>query len=362
MDDGEIEVDDIGADFREALSSLREEAPPDPTPPPEAAPEQPEAESGPARDEQGRFASKPKTESPPVPKTEGQAEPEAKPASAEAAPVSPPRSWKPEAKAAFLALPPEVQKQVIESQAEIDKQAQDFTPKAQRLEQLEALIAPHKERWALNGVSETQAIQQLLAASDYLERDPVNAIHYLMRSTGVTLQHLTGQGGQQPAQQQPQGAHPLERQVQQITQYLTQQQQEANRQKEAEKHEQESAVQSEIDAFASDPKNVYFDNVKEDMAILIRAGRAKDLSEAYDMAIWARPDIRKLVTAAERAEEAKRQAAENQKRVAQARSAGGSVIGSPGLGKPAPRASSPNIVDDIRGDVVDALKAVRENS
>ena len=356
MADGEQEPltydDDIAGDIRSAFDTLKtDDPPPEVTALVEAQPETTEAEAGPARDERGRFASKTPEQAPDL-KSAATPEPEAQqPASAETAPVTPPRHWKPEAKAAFLALTPELQKQVIEQQQAFDKEAEEFKPQAQRLKDYDALIAPHKERWALAGVSETQAMQQLLAASDYLERDPVNAIAYLMQQYGVTPQHFGVQPGQ-PQQQQARQSDPLAQQVQQITRYLQSQQQEQDQRVERE-------VQTEIEKFAADPKNIYFDNVSEDMRVFLLSKRANTLEEAYDMAIWARPDLRKLVTAAERAEEAKKQAAANQQKVDAARRASVSVTGSPGAGKPAPSQSSSG-PDDIRADVLRARDQLRQ--
>jgi hypothetical protein len=72
---------------------------------------------------------------------------------------------------------------------------------------------------------------------------------------------------------------------------------------------QESAVQSEIEKFASDPKNEFFQAVKDDMAQLLQTGIVQNLHDAYEKAVWARPDIRKTLVDRQRTE-AERQAAQ----------------------------------------------------
>jgi len=144
-------------------------------PPPEPDPERLSGN----RDEKGRFAAK---EAAPAEKSsEETAAPQTEQAAAEPAEVLPPRNWKPEAKAAFLALSPEVRQAVLDHQAEIDRAQQEFQPKAQFLEKIQTVLAPHKDRWALNGADEIAAIQQLAAASEMLDRDPVNTLLALAR-------------------------------------------------------------------------------------------------------------------------------------------------------------------------------------
>lgn len=346
MADGEI--DDIAGDIRASMAELSGGEISAPAPvvatPPEPIAETP-APRPDGRDEKGRFA--PKTSeiaaAPTIDKPQQ---------SAEAAPVTPPRHWKPEAKAEFLQASPTLQKQMLEAQEALDKEAGEFQPKAQRLQEIDSLLAPHKERWALSGVSDVQGMSQLLAISESMERDPVNTIVWLMRTSGVTPAHLGIQGGPpqqqgQPTQQGDPRVSQLMQQVQSLTGHLTQQQQRAQQAAEAE-------VSSTIEAFAKDPANTYFENVKEDMAMLINAGKADDLPTAYDMAIWARPDIRKLVSAQQARDEAAKTAAAQQARTANARHAGASVTGSPGLGAAVPKqgASGPdNIADDVRASL-----------
>jgi len=87
---------------------------------------------------------------------------------------------------------------------------------------------------------------------------------------------------------------------------------------------EQAQLNSQIASFAEGKE--HFDAVREDMAALLQAGRAKDLDAAYDMAIWARPDLRSgLLQQQTRAAEEKARA-EVQK--AKAQSASVSVRGS----------------------------------
>jgi hypothetical protein len=54
-------------------------------------------------------------------------------------------------------------------------------------------------------------------------------------------------------------------------------------------------VDESLSTFKADPANRYYENVREHMASLIEAGHAESLKDAYEMACWARPDIRALL-------------------------------------------------------------------
>jgi hypothetical protein len=88
------------------------------------------------------------------------------------------------------------------------------------------------------------------------------------------------------------------------------------------------AVQQEYDAFANDPQNEFFPQVRQIMGGLIGQGYAKNLKEAYDMATGMHPEVRAKLW--ERATAANVQ--EPRKRAA----ANMSVTNSPGAGHMVP--------------------------
>lgn len=73
-------------------------------------------------------------------------------------------------------------------------------------------------------------------------------------------------------------------------------------------------LSTEIEQFANDPAHSHFNELANDIQKLFNAGLAANLQEAYDKALWARPDLRQQELdrltaeklAAEKAEEAKR--------------------------------------------------------
>jgi hypothetical protein len=242
-----------------------------------------------------------------------------------------PASWSPAAKATFDKLPPEVQQAVAKREQEIDHGLRRKSEEVKRYEPLEQLIAPRRALWAAQGMDEASAIKTLLAAQDLLERDPKQGLEFLARSYGVNIANLSAQPQGQPYQAQPApDSHPEIAALKQQLQVLQSQVQTA----------QTAPIVSQIEAFQNDPANLYFENVRDDMAVLLHNGKASDLKEAYDMACWMRPDIRPFLQTVQAP------AVPVQEKVAQAKRAAVSVTGSPGQSR-IPK-SNGTIEDDIR--------------
>lgn len=361
--DEEHSVDGEAPSLRDSLSEAFEAARGDgaggadgasaaPGPDSEEAPgSTPAASRADSRDANGRFAARAESNPSRTP-----AAPEAHNAgsSGEAQPIQPPASWSAPAKAAFSTLPPIVQQEIAKREADVSRGFEDRAAALKRYEPLEQILQPRREMLAARGVSDVDFVKTLFAASDWIDRDPVSALRELMRQKGVTLQHLgvQAQPGQQPphAAQLPPAVRTLAQQVQHLQTQLSQRDQ-------AERAQRLQSFKSEIDAFAADPANTYFHNVCEDMIGLLQSGRASELKDAYDKAVWANPETRALLQAeqARRAEadrlNAQRQAARG------ARRAAGSVVGAPTLG--ASPAGAGSIHRSLRDELSDAFRSSR---
>jgi hypothetical protein len=134
------------------------------------------------------------------------------------------------------------------------------------------------------------AVRQLLAAHDYLRKDPANAIAWLANQYGVDI----GAIGNDPALEDefadPQ-VKQLQQQVAQLTGFIQ------NQQTQQQSYEQAS-TQSFIDQFAAEtdasgnPAHPHFETVRSVMGSLISSGNATDLKSAYEAAVYANPELR----------------------------------------------------------------------
>lgn len=249
-----------------------------------------------------------------------------------------PASWSAQAKADFAALPPHIQREVSKRESDIDKGFRERAEQLKRYEPLEQVIAPHRQKWSVAGVDEATAVKQLLAASDWLDRNPTEALTHLARQYGVNIASL-GQGNSpQPGAGntgQPQAQpDPVANEIQALKAEVA-----ALRQ--GREQETQQTYVSQIEAFAADPANLYFENVKPAMAKLLQSGLVETLPEAYERAIWADPTIRPLLLQQQTAKPAV-----DPNRAVKAKLAGASVTGSPGNNPPP--TSTGTIEDDIR--------------
>jgi len=258
--------------------------------------------------------------------------------------IVPPASWSATAKASFAALPPHIQQEVVKREQDVERGLAQWQTKGERLNRLDQVLAPRQQRFQLAGIDEVQAVQALFAAQDLLERDPVSALMYLARQSGVDFRQLVEHGARQQAHE-PQ-LHPvlqgLVGEVQSLRSAVAQQHEDSRR-------AQASEYSSQVQAFAADPANLYFQNVARDMATLIRSRQADTLQDAYEKACWASPEIRPLML--EQQQRATRDAARGaaSARADAARRAGGSVIGSPSPGAAPGRSGPPlSLEDELR--------------
>lgn len=267
-----------------------------------------EAKPSRSRDEQGRFAQEQREEAKPV---------EEKPARKY------PSSWKPEAKPLFerIAGDPELQliaDEIERREADFHKGIESYKTKAQFADAMQQAVAPFEATIRAYGVSPDVAVQHLLAADHRLRygapHEKAALFQQLAHNYGIDLGNLP-----QPAQVDPQYAA-LQTELQQLKamqhQWMLSQQQ-----------AQTQSIMSDIERFAQGKS--HFDAVYEDMAALLQAGRAESLDQAYEMAIWARPDIRSglLEQQMKEQEEAKRK--EAAQRAAAAKAAAVQVHGAP---------------------------------
>lgn len=196
-------------------------------------------------------------------------------------------------KSKFAQLDPDVQQEVLRREREIEAGKQQWDTKAEAFNKLDAVIAPVRDRLTMSGLTPDTYIAALVRADEML-RGPqqIQAIQMLAQQYGINLGAISGGPQAQPQQWQPDPQYQaLQSQFQQLQARLDQDAQ-------AKQEQDHQATLARIEAFASDPANIYFDNVRGEMAALIQSGAAKDLPDAYDMAIHARPDIRQLLAAA----------------------------------------------------------------
>lgn len=228
-------------------------------------------ENGQPRDPMGRFAAK-------------QAEDAAK---ADAAKVEPetqaapqvgamPASWGRDKAELWAKTPPEVQAFIVQREQQV----------SEGFKQYEGL-AEYAELAQRNGGSLKQTLATVKELDDLVSSDPLRGFAEIMSRIGYDPAKVAraflglqddGTISQQQAYQPPQIDPAIQRTIQQLqgeVQSLRLQ-----------------PYQQQVEAFASDPANKYFDKLIPQIKALIASDKGLSLKDAYDRACWADPQVR----------------------------------------------------------------------
>ena len=272
------------------------------------------------RDPQGRFANSP-AEKVAAPLAPGQQAPQEAPQAAR-----PPGSWSPEAKAAFGTLPPTVQAAIAKREAETENGFRVY----QNYKGLEE-FQPYMDR---AGVSHAEVMRRALDWERATVNDPIGAARHLLQLRGVDPR-LAAQALMNPNAPNPRIAPPQQPQI--------------DVRGEVDRVFREREINSTVQQFLANPEHVHAELVSDHMAALIKQGVAKDLTEAYQMATWANPEIRAtLIQRSQTQAPAGVRAAQ----AVQARSAAKAITGAPSRG---------NTPNGARQEPKDAREAMRMN-
>lgn len=195
----------------------------------------------------------------------------------------PPKSWTKEMQAKYSALPPEVQDYVELREKQMSEGLEKDRGDANLGRTMRDIMTPYRPMLQANGVNEAQAVQSLMNVHYKLTSLPIaERTEYfasMAKSYGIDL--ATAPKGEE--QQLDPTVKRLMDELNGIKQHLTTNQEAAITQA-------KERVSRDVEAFASDPKHAYFDEVSDDIAAMIQAGH--DLEAAYEKAVWANPVTR----------------------------------------------------------------------
>ena len=330
-----------------AVAKQREEAPAEAIESVEADPvgdttaDEEKAASDRARDEKGRFAQKAGDEPAPV-ETAPEAEPD-KPAEPVKA-IRPPVGWPVAAKAEFDKLPAPVREAIARREEEVDKGFQKYGG-----------LKPFVEEAEKYGTTLSEVVTRYRAVDRQLESDFLGGLDAIARqfradprsvAQAYAIRHGVSQAIGMTEQQQPPAYQQQERiDPNAIVQQVWGQFEEKQQQRE---------TQTAIQAFAADPKNVFFENVRDDMATLLSTGKAESLEDAYDKACWLNPETRAFRIKEQPSQTPK----PNTQAIQQAKQAAKAVGGAPSPGfNPGAGQSNANI--SLRDQIKAAVAAQR---
>jgi hypothetical protein len=291
------------------------------------------------RDDSGRFSKKDQeaAEVGKVDEPKSEVETEAK----TDRPSLAPNSYSSAAKADWDKVPASVAAEIARREQDTHREFTKQDGERQYGRSIKAVIDPYMPLIAQAGGSPEVAIKNLMETARILQTgDPATKtqlIRNLCKQHGVTANDL---GDNAPY---------VDPQLQNLNQRLHSFEEQQRQQQYQAQQQQDSQLQGAIGEFSANPANVHFEQVKGHMAALLSAGLANDLQDAYDQAIYARPDTRSSLIASQQKAGEEKRLADMKAKADAARRAGGSLTGSPGGGVSAdPKAGTRSLRDELQ--------------
>lgn len=202
------------------------------------------------------------------------------------APVAP-KTWSKEAAADWATIPPKIQAEILKREEDMFRGLEQYKERATLGTAYDAVVEPYRGALAAENINPVELFKAFAGNHYILSRgspeQKVQVAAQVLEGYGIDLNavaaHATIQQHVDPEIAQ------LRQELAAIKGSFTQSQ-------EAEQASRLAEKQREVEAFASDPANIYFEEVSADIAALLKAGVAKTLPEAYDRAVYANPVTR----------------------------------------------------------------------
>ena len=354
------ETDDIDGDLRSAIAELKLEVPKE-TPVTIDKPER-------ARAEDGKFIEAPKEKSKretltvPDPKAAGvQVDASQQIQTPTAQAIKAPEGWKAEIKAKFAELPPDVQAEVARREADFHKALTKQDEERLLGRKVNEMANPYLPTIRAEGATVEKAFQDYLqtahvlrSGTDHQKAQSIAAVMSQFHVNPNTLLSILQGGNSNTGQpfQQAQFNPAIESLQQRIDRMERERQEEIQQRQLQETH----SLNSQIDEFSSKPGHEHFDHVRVRMGVLLENGLANDLEDAYQQAVYADPEIRSGLLAAQTSAASGQRLTELNAKTERAKSAAVSVTGGPGSSRPLNGTGSVGSIED------DLRAAMREHS
>lgn len=253
--------------------------------------------------------------------------------------ASAPQSWSPEAKAEFDKLSPTLKAEIQKRESDMHRALTKQDEYRLYGKNIKETLKPYMPLIAQSGMAPEKYVHQMIHTIHQLQtgnsQQRIAIIADVARSFGLKA-NFEGQSSLDPQ---------AEAELNQLRYRDAERKYEISQQQ----SQEDATIHADIEAFASNPENKHYESVKSAMAALLMSGEATDLKDAYDKAIWARPDIRSTLVSQQIAAEQAKQKQQTQTKTQQALRAGSSLSGHPGLSVPAaPEGSESDLRSEIR--------------
>jgi len=202
-----------------------------------------------------------------------------------------PQSWKPDAREAWADLPEAAKRDIVRREREIATTLQQSAEERRFAQEINLSFKPYEAELRAAGVSPKAVVDDLLNTSYVLRRGQpaqrAEMVARIIEQHGVDLVALNDLLSKPAEANRP---DPVAQRVAQLEQVEQQRQRQAQ-------IAHETQLNKMINDFAADPKNEFFQHVMPLMVTFLESNQSATLAEAYEKAIWANPETRKVLTA-----------------------------------------------------------------
>lgn len=236
------------------------------------------------------------------PKEVAQPDPAAPPATpaADAPPADPaappkpvaPTTWRPEAAAEWDKLPPTVQAEIAKREEDMFRGLEAYKGDATVGKTFNSAVAPFSGLLAQQQWEPMQLTHELMSAHAMLSMgtpdQKLAQVLAIADKYGIQLQPTDPAD----APYEDPSVTALRKELNAVNSKIAQTEQYQREQETQRAAEIRAQLNSEIAAFSSDPKNIHFETVANDIAMLLSTKVAKDLPDAYEQAVYRNPVTR----------------------------------------------------------------------
>jgi hypothetical protein len=239
--------------------------------------------------------------------------------------IDPPQSWSAEMKAKWATLPPDVQAYASQREGEAHKRISELGQQVKAFEPFQRVYEPLRQAAARNGTTPDQGLERLLAANEFLDRDPASAIKWLAEAYGVNLgsQQTTQEPGQESGE-----VRALKAEIGQLKRMVGETASKVTARERSEQEQTRASLDKLVSDFSKDKTDLT--EIESDFVAHISAIRhaepdlahEKVLEKAYEAARWANPGTRAKMLAEQDKQRTEKAEAEQKKKAAEAKKVG----------------------------------------
>jgi hypothetical protein len=224
-----------------------------------------------------------------------------------------PKTWRPEAAKVWSTLPPEAKAEILKREEDMFKGLEGYKADATIGKAMKEIITPFMPALQQHGIDPAKHIHSLLNAHQVLSlagpEQKLAVFQRLAQEYGVPMEGISGDTPY------------IDPQIQALNKTIDDLRSRLDSTDKITADATREKLRQEIDTFASDPKNAYFDEVASDIAHLLQTKVVSTLQEAYEKAIWMNPVVREKEVARLAAEKANLDKAEATKKAEAAKKA-----------------------------------------